>query len=173
MASSHRRYDAFHVIVPFLFYLEPYLLNKQDYLFARVKTQCQQFTHDSSFDSYVRSLLNCAPCLLKTCSRANVLRVLTCSRANVLRVLTCLSCLRTHVPTYLACLRAQVPTCLACLRAQVPCMLTCSRANVPCMYVCSLANVPCVITCQRASFDVTIFSLAAIVAEVAHTVEKI
>ena len=45
------------------------------------------------------------PCVLKTCSRANVTCVLTCSRANV-------------------------PCVLTCSRANVLCMLTCSRANV-------------------------------------------
>ena len=64
---------------------------------------------------------------------------------------TCQRALRTYVLTYQRALRAYVPTCLVCLRA----------------------NVPCVLTCQRASFDVTIFSFAAIVAEVAHTVDKV
>ena len=56
----------------------------------------------------------------------------------------------------------------------VSCVLkTCSRANVPCVLTCSRANVPCVLTCQRASIDVTIFSFAAIVADIAHTVDKV
>ena len=50
-----------------------------------------------------RSLLNCVPCVLKTCSRANVPYVLTCSRANVPCVLTCSRALRAYV---LVCKRA-------------------------------------------------------------------
>ena len=67
---------------------------------------------------------------------------------------------------------------------QLFCVLTCSRANVPCMLTCSRANVPCVLTfqralrayvltCQRASFDATIFSFAAVIAEVVDTVDKV
>ena len=59
----------------------------------------------SNFLCFLRSLLNCVPCVLKTCSRANVSCVLTCSRANVP------SYLRAHVPTCFACLRAHVQTC--------------------------------------------------------------
>ena len=54
-------------------------------------------------------------------------------------------------------LRAYVLTCQSALRAY---MLTCQRAFRA--YV---------LTCQRASFDATIFSFAAIVAEVLHTVD--
>ena len=60
-----------------------------------------------------------------------------------------------------------------CSRANVPCVLTCSRANVLFVVTCSRANVPCVLTCRHASIDVTIFSFAAIVADVAHTVDKV
>ena len=77
-----------------------------------------------------QSLLNCVPCLLKTCSRANV----PC-------VSTCLACVRANVRTCLACLRAHLPTCLACTRANMACVLTCSRANVPCLLTCSRVNV--------------------------------
>ena len=90
---------------------------------------------------YERSLLNCVPYLLKTCSRA-----------NVSYVLTCFMCLRAHVPTCFACLRAlralraQVLTCLACLRAHVPTCLACLRANVPCVLMCSCVNMPSSIT---------------------------
>ena len=97
------------------------------------------------------SLLNCMPCVLKTCSRANVPCVLTCSRA-----------LPAYVPVYPVCLRAHVPTCFACLRANVLCALMRSRAIVP-----------CVLTCQRANFDATIFNFATIFAEVVHTVGKV
>ena len=61
-----------------------------------------------------QSLLNCVPCVLKMCSRANLPYVLRCSRANVPCVHTC-----------------YVPTCLVCLCANVPCVLcvlTCQRA---------------------------------------------
>ena len=54
------------------------------------------------------SLLNYVPCMLKTCSRANMPCMLTCSRSNVSCVLTC-------------------------SLANVPCVFTCSRAKVPCV----------------------------------------
>ena len=66
-------------------------------------------------------------------------------------VLTCQRALCAYVPTCLACLRAHVPRSLARLRA----------------------HVPCVLTCQCASFDATIFSFAAIVTEIVHTVGKV
>ena len=75
------------------------------------------------------SLLNCVPCVLKTCSRANVPCVLTCSRTNMPCVLTC----------------------LACSHANVPCVLTCSCVNLSCLLTCSRANVPFVLTCSRAN----------------------
>ena len=71
------------------------------------------------------SLLNCVPCVLKTCSRANVPCVLTCSRANMLCVL---KCSRANVSCVLACQRvlgAYVVTCQCALRAYV---LMCKRA---------------------------------------------
>ena len=91
-------------------------------------------------------------------------------------VLTCQGALRAYLSTSQRALRAYMLTCLACLCAHVPCVLTGSRANVSCVptcLACLRAHVPCVLTCQRASFDVTIFSFAAIVAEVAQTVDKI
>ena len=51
------------------------------------------------------SLLNCVPCVLKTCPRAKVPCVLTPSSANVPCVLT------SSQPTCLACSRAYVFTC--------------------------------------------------------------
>ena len=71
------------------------------------------------------SLLNCVPCVVKTCSRANVPYVLTCSRAYVLCVLTC-------------------------LRANVPCVLTCSHANTSCVLTHSRARTmrAHLLTCQ-------------------------
>ena len=71
------------------------------------------------------SLLNCVPCVVKTCLRANVPYVLTCSRAYLLCVLTC-------------------------SRANVPCVLTSSLANVPCVLTCSRSNTPCVLKHSRA-----------------------
>ena len=46
-------------------------------------------------NSLKSSLLNCVPCMLRTCS-----------------LTTCLTCLRAHVPTCLACLCARMPTAL-------------------------------------------------------------
>ena len=103
----------------------------------------------------LRSLQNCVPCVLKTCSRANVSCVLTWSLA------TCRACLRTHVPTYLACSRAIQPTCSACLyahastylarlRAHVPMCFACLRAHVRLCLVCLRAHVPKCLLCFRA-----------------------
>ena len=72
------------------------------------------FIYFSAF--FLMSLLNCKPCVLKACSRP-----------NVLCVLMCLACLGAHVPTCLACLRANVPTCLVYLRALRAYVLTCQR----------------------------------------------
>ena len=74
------------------------------------------------------SLLNCVPCVLKTCSRANVPYVLTCQRALRAYMVTCQRALRTYVVTCLRPSRAYMVKCLACLRANVSCVLTCSRA---------------------------------------------
>ena len=115
------------------------------------------------------SLLNCVPCVLKTCSRANVPYVVTCSRANVPCVVTCS---RANVPCVLTCSRANVPNLLTCSRANVSCVLRCSRANKPCVLTCQCALPAYVITCQHDSFDATIFSFTTIVAEVVHTVDK-
>ena len=82
-----------------------------------------------------QSLLNCVPCVLKMCPRANLPYVLTC--------LTCLHATCQHV------LCAYVPMCLACFacsRANVPCVLKCLGANVPCVLTCSCVNVPSSIT---------------------------
>ena len=70
------------------------------------------------------SLLNCVPCVLKTCSLANVPYVLTCSRANV-------------------------PCVLTCSHANVPCVLTCSRANVLYVLTCQCALRVYVLICKR------------------------
>ena len=76
------------------------------------------FNKDNDFkDARKRSLLNCVPCVLKTCSRAYEPCVLTCLRANV--------------PCVLTCSRANMACVLTCLHANVAYVLTCSRANVP------------------------------------------
>ena len=72
-----------------------------------------KFTEISSL--YWWSLLNCVPCVIKTCSRANVPYVLTCSRVN--------------------------PPCVRmCSRFKVLCMLPCSHANVTCVLTCLRAH---------------------------------
>ena len=71
--------------------------------------------------SFLMSLLNWVPRVLKTCPRANVPYVLTCSRGNV-------------------------PCVLTCSRANVPCVLTCSSANLPCALT---GNLPCVLTYRK------------------------
>ena len=106
-----------------------------------------------------KARVNRVPCVLKTCSRTNVPCVLTCQRALRVYMLTCQRALYAYVPTCLACLRVHVQTCLTCLRAHV---LTCQ---------CALTGD--VLTCQRGSFDATIFSFTAIVAEAVHTVGKV
>ena len=89
------------------------------------------------------SLLNCVPCMLKTCSRVNVPCVLTCSRAYVPCVLICS---RVNVPCVLTYSRTNVSSVLTYSHANVPCVLTCLRVNVPCMRTCSCLNVPSSIT---------------------------
>ena len=117
-----------------------------------------------------KARVNRVPCVLKTCSRTNVPCVLTCQRAMRVYMLTCQRALYAYVPTCLACLRAHAPTCLACLRVHVQTCLTCLRAHV---LTCRRALTGDVLTCQRGSFDATIFSFTAIVAEVVHTVGKV
>ena len=85
------------------------------------------------------SLLNCVPCVLKTCSRTNVPCVLTCLRSNVSSVLMCQRVLRVHVPCK-----------LTNSHASVPCVLLWSRANLSCVLTLSRVNVASVLTCQRA-----------------------
>ena len=68
-------------------------------------------------------------------------------------------------------LRAKnVLTCQRVLRAYV---LKCQHALRAYVFTCQRAMRAYVLTCQRASFDATIFSFAAIVAEVLHTVGKV
>ena len=95
-----------------------------------------------------------------------VKNVLTCERALRAYVLTCQRALRayvSHLSTCLACLCTHVSTCLASSRAHVSiCLVSIAWHGLRDQ----------VITCQHASFDVTFFSFAAIVAEVVHTVVK-
>ena len=90
------------------------------------------------------SLLNCVPCVLKTCSRVNLLRahMPTCLASLRAHVPRCLACLRTHVPTCLACSHAHGQTCLECLPAHVPTYLACLRVHVPTCLACLRAHVP-------------------------------
>ena len=104
-------------------------------------------------------LLNCVPCVIKTCSCANLPCVLSCSRANV-----------PYVLTYS---RANVSCMLMCSCANVPWVLTCQRALHAYVLTSQRALHAYVFTCQRASFKAAIFSFAAIVAEVVHTVGKV
>ena len=87
------------------------------------------------------------PCVLKTCSCANVPCLLTywlptwlaCLRAHVPTCLTynyvfkCLGCLRANISTAL---RTHVPICLECLRAYLPACLTCLHPHVPTCLAC-------------------------------------
>ena len=66
-----------------------------------------------------------------------------------------------------------VLTCQRVLRDYVPCVLKCQCALRAYVLRCQRALRAYVLTCQRASFDATIFSFAAIVAEVVHTVGKV
>ena len=73
----------------------------------------------------------------------------------------------------LNCVPCVVKMCQRALRVYVLTCLTFLRAHVPCVLMCQRALRAFVLTCQRASFDVIIFSFATIVAEVAHTVDKV
>ena len=62
---------------------------------------------------------------------------------------------------------------LMCQRALRAYMLTSQRVLRAHVHTCQHVLRAYVFTCERASFDVTIFSFAAIVAEVVHTVSKV
>ena len=79
---------------------------------------------------YIRSLLNCVPCLLKTCSRANMTCVRKCSGANVPCVLTCQRPLCANVLTCQCAMRAHVITCQHAL-SPLPNMLALPRDQLP------------------------------------------
>ena len=117
--------------------------------------QCFQivtYTHNESAKLHALHAKN-----MLTCQHALCAYVLTCSCAHLLCVLKCpraKRALHAYVSMYLACLHAHLPMCLACLCAHLPTCLVCSHA-------------------QRANFDVTIFSFAAIVSEVARIVDKV
>ena len=113
-----------------------YIYNKLLYALESAHISTMVLPKCFSFVLCLMSLLNCVPCVLKTCSRANVPCVLTCSRGNV--------------PCVLTCSRANIPCVLTCSRASVPCVLTYSLAYVPCVLTLSLKSVPCVLACPRA-----------------------
>ena len=75
-----------------------------------------------------------------------------------------------NVLTYQRNLRAYVLTCQRALHAYV---LRCQCVLCVYMLMCQRALRAYVLTYQRASFDATIFSFTAIVAEVAHIVFKV
>ena len=99
--------------------------------------------------TFFMSLLNCVPCVLKTCSRASVTCVLTCQRTLHAYMLMC---------RVSRALRAYVPKCTECLRAKyvkMTCALFYSCVNVACEVTCFefLASHDFrdhVITCQHA-----------------------
>ena len=69
---------------------------------------------------FLTSLLNCVPCVLKTCSRANVPYVLTCSRAKVPCELTCS---HANVLFVLMCSRANVLVLMPLFSVSLPLLL--------------------------------------------------
>ena len=86
---------------------------------------------------WLRQELNCVPCVLKTCSGANVPYMLTCSRTSVYFVLTC-----AH---------GNMSCVLTCSRPSLPCLFTSSRPNMLCVLTCSRGKVLCVLSRSRAS----------------------
>ena len=62
---------------------------------------------------------------------------------------------------------------LTCQRALCDYVLTCQRALRAYVLTCQRALCAYVLKCQHASFDATIFSFTAIVAEIVHTVGKV
>ena len=121
---------------------------------------------------FFKSLLNCMPCVLKTCSHADVPCVLACNGCQrVLRayVLTCQHVLHAHVLTWQCPLCAYVFTCSS---ANVSCVLTCSRDKAPYVLTCSRANLLCVLSCSHVSMSsVLIYSRVNVACELmcSHT----
>ena len=133
-----------------------------------------------------RSLLNCVPYVLKTCSRANAPCMLSCSRGSMPCML-----IYSHgnVSCFLTCSCANVSSLLTCSCLNMPCVLIYSRVNVACELTGSRANmpwVPCLTrlvwtsdplpTCLASSvssFYATFFGFTAIVVETGHTVGKV
>ena len=107
------------------------------------------------------SLLNCVPCVLKTCSRTNVPCVLTYQRVFCAHVPACLACsraLQAYVLTCQRALRASVITCQLVLRTYV---ITCQRsvrAHMPTCFACSRANAFWVLTCLTCQHALLIYS---------------
>ena len=121
----------------------------------KVTDQCSVFRSSQLNGSnkkltFFMSLLNCVPCVLKTCSRANMTCVLTCQRTLRAYMLMCQRVSRA--------LRAYVPKCTECLRAKyvkMTCALFYSCVNVACEVTCfeflsSHDFRDHVITCQHA-----------------------
>ena len=118
-----------------------YIYNKLLYALESAHISTMVLPKCFSFVLCLMSLLNCVPCVLKTCSRANVPCVVTCPACLRAHVLTSLAYLRAHVPACLVCLRTHLPTSLACLRSHLKACLTCLRAHVPKCFACLRAHV--------------------------------
>ena len=93
-------------------------------------------------------LLNCVPCILKTCSRTSVCCMLTCSRANISCMLTCSHGNMSQVLTCLTCQHALRPYALTCQHALWAHVLTFQHAlsplsHMPCVTTWSTANTTC------------------------------
>ena len=137
------------------------------------------------------SLLNWLPCVLETCSRANVPCVLTClaclracQRASRAYMLTCQGALHAYevICQHVLCahmLHANVPwvlTCLTCQYVLRAFVFTCRDALNPLLHmVCVTAwsHLTILLACLLSSFDVTFFSFTAIVVELVHNVGKV
>ena len=142
----------------------PLNLSKAFLFFVKVQTACLMLlkltcsfviecliTWKHIFHNIKLSVLNCVPCMLKTCSHANVPYMLTCSSA---------------LCAYL--LMSQRALCAYMLKSCTLYVLTCSQANVPCVLTCSCANVPCVLTCLRALHAYVLMCQCALVLMFLH-----
>ena len=126
-------------------------------------------SHSDNFVNFFLSQIS-----IMCVEKRNIFNLLKCISTDFFKLNDHFVSLLNYVPCVLkTCSLAKVPCVLTCSRAHVPKCLACLRAHVPCVLMCSRANMPCMLTWQRPSFDVTIFSFAAILAEVAHTVDKV
>ena len=119
-------------------------------------------------------LLNCVPCVLKTCWPPNMSCVLMCSCSNVPCVLTCS---RTNLPCVLTCSRANVSCMLTFTRANVPREFKCSRGNMPwglCLtwLVWPRNHLPTFLVSTVSSFDANFFSFTVIVIKLYTLLER-